>query len=325
MPFDSHENVQRERPRILFVDDKENVLLGLQRVLRRSFAVDIAVGAQAGLALIKSSPYAVVVSDLCMPGMDGIQFLKRVKELRPDVVRFMLSGQADLQGVIEAVNEGHIFQFLLKPCSEYHLRRALEAGIHQHDLIAAERDLFEQTLGGSIALMTEVLAAIDPTAFGGARRIRNCVRHMAEQLALENFWEVDLAAMFSSVGFVTADANIPRGAPVEVHSALAQVPRLQTVAEMVHQSTAPFHDLQDAQIPREIALGAQMIRTAKFLDRALSAGESHASAIRKMQSQPDIYDPALVDILKKFDAGPGAAILAAILEEPQHVQVPEGP
>src|SRR5258708_28798973 len=99
--------------KILFVDDEPNVVEAYQRSLRRDFQNAIATsGAQALEMIAAGGPYAVVVSDMRMPEMDGVQFLTKASELAPDTVRIMLTGNADQQTAIEAVNQGHIFRFL---------------------------------------------------------------------------------------------------------------------------------------------------------------------------------------------------------------------
>jgi DNA-binding NtrC family response regulator len=124
--------------KILCVDDEANILESYQRTLRKQYLIDTALGAEKGLATIGSQgPYAVIVSDMRMPGMDGIQFLAKVKDMLPDTVRIMLTGQADQYTAIQAVNEGNIFRFLTKPCSPDVLTKALDAGIQQYRLITA--------------------------------------------------------------------------------------------------------------------------------------------------------------------------------------------
>jgi len=98
--------------RILCVDDEPNVLQAFERQLRREFDLQTALGPELGLqALAANGPFAVVVSDLRMPGMNGIEFLTHVRQTAPDTVRVMLTGDADLGATIKAVNEGRIFQF----------------------------------------------------------------------------------------------------------------------------------------------------------------------------------------------------------------------
>ena len=96
--------------RILVVDDEPQVLQGIQRSLYNRVELQTAVGGMEGLRRIREDgPFALVISDMRMPEMSGSQFLSQVREYNPDIVRIMLSGQADLQATIEAVNEGHIY------------------------------------------------------------------------------------------------------------------------------------------------------------------------------------------------------------------------
>ena len=306
--------------KILFVDDQENVLRAFQRNLGSAFDIDIAVGAKEGLAMADGSLYAAIVSDLRMPGMDGIRFLARIKENYPDVVRLMLSGDADLSAAMAAVNEGRVFQFLTKPCSTENLARALEAAVRQHELIMAERDLLERTLNGSIALMSEILSLVNPVAFSNAGRIRRAVRHMATQLRLVNLWELDLAAMLSQVGFIAVPAaildklharqpltpqeeEILRCHPTTGHDLLAQIPRLETVSEIVRHQTKPYRELMDPSVPDVVAIGAQLLMIANYLEEALSAGHTHGGAVRHMLDRPETYHPGLVATLEQWQEG----------------------
>src|SRR5262249_1916023 len=140
---------------ILLVDDEPNVLLGYQRLLRGEFDTETAVGAPLALKIIQArGPFAIVLSDMRMPEMDGIEFLTRVKALSPDTVRIMLTGYADVKTALSAVNDGNIFRFLTKPCSKETLASALAAGLAQYRLVTTEKELLEKTLAGSVALLT---------------------------------------------------------------------------------------------------------------------------------------------------------------------------
>jgi len=162
---------------ILLVDDEPNVLLGYERILRNEFKTHSAVGGADALNSIrKRGPYAVVLSDMRMPDMDGIQFLAEVKSLAPDTTRIILSGYADVKTALSAVNEGNVFRFLTKPCSKEVLASTLTAGIAQYRLIMSEKELLEKTLMGCLTVLTEVLSIASPTAFSRAIRLR---RYMA--------------------------------------------------------------------------------------------------------------------------------------------------
>src|ERR1700677_1380869 len=144
--------------RILFVDDEPNVLEGIRRTLRKQGEIYTAASGAEGLRVLsESAPFALVVSDMRMPAMNGAQFLARVREHAPDTVRMILSGQADLQATIAAVNEGGIYRFLSKPCPSDQLLLAVQDGLEQHQLIVAEKVLLEQTLSGAVTMLIEIL------------------------------------------------------------------------------------------------------------------------------------------------------------------------
>ena len=189
--------------RILFVDDDSDLLASFQRQLRNQFTVDISPDGQHGLeSITHQGPYAIIVSDFRMPGMDGVQFLSRAREIAPDSVRMLLTGYADVQTAIEAVNEGNIFRLLTKPCPPETLTRALTAGIKQYQLVTAERELLEKTLSGSIKVLSEVLSLVNLEAFGRAARITRYVRQIASQMCLSEVWQFETAAMLSQIGWI---------------------------------------------------------------------------------------------------------------------------
>ena len=166
--------------KILLVDDDANLLAATRRRLRKKFELETARSGADGLhALNTNGPFAVVISDMRMPEMDGLEFLKQVKTSAPDTVRMVLTGIADPNTAVEAVNEGNIFRILNKPCSSESLSRAIEAGLQQYHLIRAERDLLERTLAGSVKVLIDVLSLVDPAAFGTSARLRQRTRQLA--------------------------------------------------------------------------------------------------------------------------------------------------
>ena len=96
---------EQYKEKILLVDDEQNILTGLKRQLRGTFNILTAEGGHKGLeALEEQGPFAVIVSDMRMPEMNGIQFLVKASEVCPDAVRMMLTGNADLETAMHAVN-----------------------------------------------------------------------------------------------------------------------------------------------------------------------------------------------------------------------------
>jgi predicted signal transduction protein with EAL and GGDEF domain len=134
-------------PRILCVDDEPEVLAGLRRTLRRTYDVTIALGGRAAIEEINSrGPFTVIVSDLNMPQMNGIDFLRWVSEHAPDTAGILLTGNANLSAAIAAVNTGYIFRFLTKPCPLPQLLDAIAAGCNRHAAKYAERILLNQAV-----------------------------------------------------------------------------------------------------------------------------------------------------------------------------------
>jgi CheY-like chemotaxis protein len=192
---------------ILCVDDEPRVLEGLVLNLRRQYRVSTATNGLKGLEIIDGDdPPAVVVSDMRMPEMDGAAFLSRVKDRSPDTVRILLTGQADLDSAIAAVNHGQVFRFLTKPCSPQSFLAAIQAASDQHRLITAERELLEKTLRGSIKALTEILSLSNPLAFGRAMRLKKHAADLVAGLGVPLSWQVEVAVMLSQIGCVTLPA-----------------------------------------------------------------------------------------------------------------------
>ena len=125
--------------KILFVDDEPMLLDLYRRSLGPEFTIDFALGPEKGAALLNGAePYAVVVADMRMPGMNGVEFLMRVKTVSPHSIRIMLTGCVEIDTTIEAVNQGNVFRFLTKPCSAEKLSAALQDGLNEYRLRAGE-------------------------------------------------------------------------------------------------------------------------------------------------------------------------------------------
>ena len=131
------------RPRVLFVDDDPSILDNFRLVLHGKYDVHTSEGAREALSLLDEMTFPVVVSDLKMARMDGIELLRKVKDRHPATVRILLTGHADLESAIAAVNDGEVFRFLQKPCPIPLVTKILQDGLRQYQLIMAERHLWE--------------------------------------------------------------------------------------------------------------------------------------------------------------------------------------
>src|SRR6187551_1009944 len=134
-----------QKSKLLLVDDEPNLTSALVRSLDRSqFEIFTADSAQKGLMILAGNEIDVVVSDERMPGMTGSQFLSEVRKKWPNTIRMILSGQADLEAAVRAINEGEVYRFLLKPCHPKELQATILQGLQHKKLVAQSRKLLQE-------------------------------------------------------------------------------------------------------------------------------------------------------------------------------------
>jgi DNA-binding NtrC family response regulator len=129
-------------------------------------------------------PYAVVVSDMRMPEMDGLELICKLKSISPDTVRIVLTGQASMPAATGAINDGSIFRFLTKPCNKETMKKTLAAGLAQARLNTSEKEILGRTLTACVQVVTEVLSVVNPAAFSRAMRLRRYMVHVVKALGL---------------------------------------------------------------------------------------------------------------------------------------------
>jgi response regulator RpfG family c-di-GMP phosphodiesterase len=310
--------------KILLVDDERNVLTAYERILRSKFQIETAEGSEAALAKFAAGGvYAVVVADRQMPGMDGVQLLGRIKELSPDTVRLMLTGNADMESVIRLVNESNIFRFLTKPCPTNLLVKALEDAQRLYQLAVAEKELLNKTLSGSIKLLTDILSMVESPALGQSQTLRDAITGATERLGLDNAWEIHLAAMLAHIGDVTvppetlvrsrsgqtlsaAEEHMLANRPETAARLLGNIPRLEGVARIVRYQNKSFDGSgfpQDAVAGDGIPAGARLLRIILDFMDLLRGGAPHDGAFETMRGRNGLYDPALLAVMRQSFEG----------------------
>ncbi len=277
--------------KILLVDDDSNILEGYRRSLSREFRLETAVGGHQALGLAaENGPYAVVVSDMRMPGMDGIQLLSKIKAQSPDTIRVMLTGNGEIDTAINAINEGSIFRFLTKPCSKEAMAKTLTAALVQYRLVTAEEQLLEQTLSGAIQVLTEVLSLVNPAAFGRAERARRYIHHIVTAMKLGNPWQYEVAAMMSQLGCVTLPPETIEAVysgeklsqseqaqydahPSVAYDLLSKIPRLEPIARMIEHQNRPFPEGSAADPEMtDLRMGTEILRLTLAMKNSSTKG-----------------------------------------------------
>jgi FixJ family two-component response regulator len=304
--------------KILLVDDDSNALSGYRRILNREFHLEAALGGEEALKLLaQNGPYAVVVSDMRMPGMDGIQLLSRVKMESPNTIRVMLTGHGDMETAIDAINEGAIFRFLNKPCSKEMMAKTLTAALVQYRLITAESELLEQTLSGCIEVLTEVLSLVNPAAFSRAERACRYIRRIVPAMKLGNPWQYEVAAMMSQLGCVTLPAEtieaVYSGDKLSAHeqslydahpgvaaSLLSKIPRLEPIAWMIEHQNEPVPAGVDPDM-NDVRTAAEILRLVLAYEKLIHRGVSRTEAVHTLTRHNKEFDQKFFDALVMLD------------------------
>jgi CheY-like chemotaxis protein len=142
--------LQKPQRTLLLVDDEANIIGALKRLLRKGdYRILTANNGQGGLDLLAEHPVDVIVSDQRMPGMTGVEFLGKAKELYPDTVRIVLSGYTELHSVTDAVNEGAIYKFLTKPWDDEQLYGHIEEAFRRKEMADENRRLNLEVLSAN--------------------------------------------------------------------------------------------------------------------------------------------------------------------------------
>jgi response regulator RpfG family c-di-GMP phosphodiesterase len=350
------QNIMSEK--ILLVDDDLNVLLAYRRHIQNKFNVIIAESGTKGIAALKEQgPFAVVVSDYRMPGMDGIQFLSQSRQLAPDTVRIMFTGHADVENAVNAINEGNIFRFLTKPCTPEVFIKALTAGVEQYQLVTGERDLLEKTLKGSIKVLTDILSILSPAAHWQVSRLGRMAKKLAMRLQVDKLWEVELAAMFSQIGCITIPEEIIEKKikgmvlsedenkmfldyPLIGAQLLSNIPRLEEIAEAIKYHLKRFDGggvTGEESGNTALPLISRILKVAVDFDIIRAEGNSAAKTLEIMSGRSGWYDPDVLAALEKeiMDSGkirtiplteilPGMVLVDDIMEDSGVVLVKKG-
>lgn len=294
--------------RILFVDDEPNVLSGLKRLLRKEYEFDTAEGGVAGLDKLQEETYAVVVSDMRMPGMSGEEFLAKAHVEQPDAVQMILSGQANLESTVAAVNDGNIFRFLVKPVEKPTLTAALDRALRQYNLINAERELLDRTLSGAVAALTEVINLVSPAASRRTGHVVEVVKHLAPAVGLEGDWQLRIASLLSGIGFAATPTEVVERATLGQELTPAESQMLERFPEVATQLLGPIPRLEGVSAIIRAQAGVE--RPADDLTThvdVLSVAITAAEGIARSRSIDDIvaeltsngsHEPELLERLR---------------------------
>ncbi len=299
--------------KVLFVDDEPHLLSAIKRNFRRSFDLETAESGALGLKCIREKgPFAVVVSDMQMPEMDGAQFLGQVKKYCPDTIRIMLTGDAGQGTAVAAINKADVYKFINKPCDQKTLETVLVSALNEHGRRQLESTLLEKTVQGSISILTELLGLTMPEVFGRSHSIKAVAENIATKLEYRTQWKLKAACMLSHIGGVSMSRELTQKLcgrnklnEAELQEYLTilntsanlveKIPRLEPVADvirkvLVYADSSGVPELPD---PEEIPVESKIIRLAFDIDdiQDLEADEK----IEAIKSNKHKYDPVVLE------------------------------
>ena len=206
-------DARSRRAAVLVVDDDENVRSSLRRVLRRANCTVLdAPEAASALEILERESVQVVVSDYRMPGMDGVELLRLVKERYPNIQRVFITGQADSSAIEEAVNRAEILRFIWKPWDEGHLLLTVQDAIDQFWVTEENRRLLG-LLAARQAELERVNRDLDAQLEAGTEALRQAAQ--AWRTCFDAIGD-PLAIVRGGCEVVRANASFARGAGVSL-------------------------------------------------------------------------------------------------------------
>jgi response regulator RpfG family c-di-GMP phosphodiesterase len=304
---------------VLLVDDEVNILNSYRRNLRGLVEFDVADSGHKALELMSARAYSVIVTDMQMPEMNGIELLKKVRELAPETVRVMLTGNADQKTAIDAVNIGDIFRFLNKPCSTELLVNVFNDADKQYNLIMAEKVLLNRTLKGVINVLNDVLALVNPDAMQHSNLLRSHMLNLARELHLKQSWRFEPMIQLSQLGCIIFPEhniqNMQSGQsnseeerqlfaqhPLLAADLISKIPRMGQVARSIlyqekcyNGEGIPNDEIKGSDIP----FGSRMLKIVLDYMRCAKAEVSAEIAFEKLELQKQFYDPIILAAFKK--------------------------
>lgn len=310
---------------ILAIDDEENNLSLLRRTLRNNYNVLVASSGAEALDIIQEhgNEISLIVSDQKMPIMEGTEFFQRISENYPDIVKILLTGHSNIDILIDAINECHLFQYILKPFEPEQLCMIIESGIKKYELSSSKiqilqdlSELFYKTIK-SIAF---ALDAKDEYTHGHSMRVTLYSLALAKAMNLPDdlLEEIETAGLLHDIGKIAIPEKIllkpgkltdEEFAVIKMHPELGEklvkgIEKLKIISNWLksHHERFDGKGYPEGLIGEQIPISSRIIALADTYDamtsnRAYRAALSHETAIEEIKvCSGTQFDPELANI-----------------------------
>jgi response regulator RpfG family c-di-GMP phosphodiesterase len=304
---------------IVVADPDHNVQTGFQHLFGRDLNVVCFSESEPALAFLKKNHgVAVIYSCFNLPGRGGTAFLSAAEGVAPQATRVMLTRETSAEAIKKALNEGHAFMYLEKPCQPADLKSAMETALAHHRQLARERALLERTLAGSVKMLIDMLALFHPEAFRRTGTVRKQALKLAKHLGMKKTWELEMAVMLSPLGeallpkqilaryraarsLTEQERDVLERAPAQTRELLKNIPQLEKVSEYLYLSARGYNGSgfpRNGPTGTEIPLIARMLKLLTDLWYASPESGPDAAAFEALTINRGKYDPKLLDLAK---------------------------
>lgn len=312
-------------PTLLLVDDEVNILNSLKRMLRKEgYNILTASNGIEGLEKLNSHPVSLVISDQGMPGMNGVDFLRRVKKRSPETIRMMLTGYADIEVATAAINNGEVYRFVTEPWNEGEIKEVIHQALDRYNSTLELVDTLKSASLDTIKALSEAVELKDPYTRGHCEKVTQYALEIARRLNLPEgkIKNLEYASYLHDCGKIGVDAKIlnkpsqltsKEWALIKKHSEMGenvvnQVKLVRKVAPLIrsHHERYDGSGYPDGLAGDEIPIGARIIAVADAYDamtsdrpyrKALSAKEAVAILLKGKGRQ---FDPLVVEHFLEF-------------------------
>ena len=323
--------------KVLYVDDETSLLSAFSSLFRREGLVIETLADSTGIdgMLEEHGPFAVVVSDQRMPGLDGVGTLERVRRHSPDTIRVMLTGFADQDDTVRAINTAGVSRYILKPWDDTLLKHTVHDCIHSFNMVAENRiltaelavrnaaleELLEGTVGQTVQLLSHLSTYINIHAAHQTERVRTlgtAILKVSRDVPAEEQWDIHRALELFNLGIsvlppwiqvtLTKEGlwSLARFPIAQNHQLLAydllkEIPRFERVARIIQLSHKDFdgggEPASIALKGHDIPLGSRLLRILIDLDSLSTEHHRGRAMLQKMHVQSKKYDTDLIALM----------------------------
>lgn len=300
--------------KLLIVDDETPNIRLLERLFAGDYSVLTASSGKEAVTLLDQHDVAVIITDQRMPGMSGVELLKRTADRRPHMVRILLTGYTDLDALVEAVNCGLIYMYVSKPWKNEDLKLRIGRAVQhyednkrQHSLGAANERLtgrLREMKVGVVRALATLLKLKNEQVYAHGSRVSKLARLLGETFNLtdEALADLSVAGFLHEVGTLGGDDLLVTQLPDRTCQTLSCIPELREVADVIGYYQENFDGTGSpfGLIGDQIPLAARIIRVASEYDRMRNPFDDtvqrqHLAALDELQSQSKrLYDPQVI-------------------------------